>query len=385
MAHTTRIRWSHPNEPEDYAEKDWWDVGGDGEPITGMVSFNANLYVFKRKSVWVLSGYDNDTFQLARLSDAAGAVSQEAIVTSPQALFFFDPHDGVFAIAPDGSLRWLWSNLAVMINDGRVNAAQIGRTTCGWMDQRLWVSVPWRDDDVNTRVFVFDPLLGQGGGWYQYAYGNYTDADPFKNASVTFGLGAMNEFRPIDGQIHYLAVGSGGHHLFRVECDDDLYDKVGPDDNRAFSSALQTSWYRVGLAGAQKRFRRPRFVLDAQSSATVNTTVFRNYETSFQPRHMSLSVKTSANGIVWGQANWGEGDWSGDESRDQVVVRGRALGAAYAVSFLFSGERETVWDGDGSLWGLATWGDAEWSASYDGVPPWGLNAIDLIYLPKAVR
>jgi len=90
---------------------------------------------------------------------------------------------------------------------------------------------------------------------------------------------------------------------------------------------------------------------------------------------------------VWGQGNWGDENWSGDESRDQTVVRGRALGSAYAVSFLFSGQREVVWDGNEAVWGAPTlWGaPTYWSASYDGVPPWGVNAIDLIYLPKAVR
>jgi hypothetical protein len=80
-----------------------------------------------------------------------------------------------------------------------------------------------------------------------------------------------------------------------------------------------------------------------------------------------------------------DGAWGFGGPRDQVVVRGRALGSAYAVSFLFAGKRQTVWDGAEGVWGDAVWGVDDWSASYDGVPPWGVNAIDLIYLPKAVR
>lgn len=360
-----RVRFSHPSEPEDYRQDDWFDVGGDGEPITGIVSFGPTLYIFKNSSVWAFSGYSADTFQLMRMSDLLGAPGQDAIVAAPNGLYFFDAHDGVYVIGSDGQIRWLWDNMSTLITDGQIPGTYVSKVSLAWMDQRLWVSVPWLDTDINKRVFVFDPLLGQGGGWYQYAYGN-------RDSAYGFGFSAMLEFRPAAGEICYLALGSGGEYLYRVEYDGGRYDVRGGDVNVRFSSWLQTAWYRVGMAGAKKRFRRPRFVLDASENSTVRVTAYRDFDREGQKKSMNLSVSGIFDGGKWDSFIWGGndpfgnyivgGDWGSSSKSDQTIVRGQSLGSGYAVSLLFQGQSDSA-----------------------GSRRWGVNAVDLIFLPRAVR
>jgi len=350
----SRVRFSHPNEPEDYRADDTFDVGGYGEPITGLASFGRNLYIFKRSSVWVLSGYTPDTFQLIQVTDSVGAVSQEAVCVGPNRLFFFDEHDGVYAVTSENKLEWLWQNLSVLLGERKIPAGFVDQVTCGWMSQRLWVSVPWLDSETNMRMFVFDPLLGRQGGWYQYAFGN---------ATSTFGIGPMVEFRPQNSAVTYFGLGAGGSYLYSLDHEDGSADVTG-DDSRLFSSLLQTAWYKVGVSGAQKRFRRPRFVLDAPEDSSIDVTVLRDFEPSVNSRSMSLAVNARPAGGLWGDLLWGSGLWGANSADDQTIVRGRAIGSAYAVSFVFNGEVR---------------------ADTEAVPRWGVNAIDLVFLPKAVR
>lgn len=387
-----RVRFSHPSEPEDYRQDDWFDVGGDGEPITGIVSFGPTLYIFKNSSVWAFNGYSADTFQLMRMSDALGAPGQDAIVAAPNGLYFFDAHDGVYVIGSDGQIRWLWGNLSTLIKDSQIPGTYVSKVSLAWMDQRLWVSVPWLDADINKRVFVFDPLLGQGGGWYQYAYANADD-------DYGFGISTMLEFRPAQGQIRYVGLGSSGTYAYFLEYERGDYDVRGENGGVRFSSFLQTAWYRVGLAGAKKRFRRPRFVLDATRDSTIGVIVYRDYDRERRATQMHLNVSGAFDGGIWDAFVWSSGPsdatggkWGSSSKGDQVIVRGQAMGSAYAVSFRFEGEQRLSPDVF-----VTQGGDSLESESDDllvvatnvpsgaASPMWGVNAIDLIFLPRAVR
>jgi hypothetical protein len=130
---------------------------------------------------------------------------------------------------------------------------------------------------------------------------------------------------------------------------------------------------------------------------------------------MTLRVKVKGGG-QWGDPTfqWGVNDWGVTSEQDQAIVRGRSIGSAYAVAFLVEGgwrergrpldrwelltetddlletEDDAVLVGESNAlsfvrWGGFDWDDGVWTEVRDGVPRWGVNAIDLVYLPRAVR
>lgn len=67
-AYKNRVRFSHPNQPEDWRSLDYIDVeiGVEGDEITALVPFMDRLLVFKNNSVHAIYGYDPSTFQEIR-------------------------------------------------------------------------------------------------------------------------------------------------------------------------------------------------------------------------------------------------------------------------------------------------------------------------------
>ena len=368
----SRLRWSHPGEPEDYRTDDWVDVGlDDGDEITALVSFGQALFVFKHRSVWRLSGYDPDTFQLQKIADGVGCVSQEAVVASSQGLFWFDGTQGMFTLG-DGRPRWIWQKLASLLLDGSISRSSLDGVTVGWLDNRLFVAVPWDSATVNTRLFVFDLQAGKGGAWYPYEFGS-PDSPISVGPMICWSDGPGD--RPF-----CLLVGREGQGVFRLSDDrqlasDDLgyaafvaqQSEVGGQDVLGgtaqdlvpFRSYLKTAWFAAGMPTVRKRWRRPSFVMDADSQGTIAVDVFHDYAANISRRSLSLAVDPAdSGGVLWGSgALWGAFSWSSGSVGDQAIVRGSALGNAYAVQLLFRGPQAR----------------------------WGVNAVAFRYLPKKVR
>lgn len=387
VSYEYRVRWSHPNEPEDYRENDWVDVGvDDGDPITGLCSYQSQLFIFKTRSIWVLSGYDPDTFQLRKIADEVGAVNQEAIAPSPFGIFFVDSARGVFVIRPGGeSPKWLFEKLFYYLSQEYIPRTFINNATCGWFDSRLFVALPWYEwgGDANTRMFVFDPQLGRDGAWYPYEYGT-------RDAPVAFG--PMMSWRPSLTTSLNLAVGVAvdpanptatlqfAHtYAFSGESSpssaiatmtETARDRITSGGTGAyFTSYFKTSWVDARMPGVTKRWRRPQFLFDADYDALLGVQCYRDYLSS-QPRAVfeysvtgSGVATTSSPAATWNSFKWGEARWGQSATSraipqgDQTLVRGSALGRANAVALRFESQQCN----------------------------WGLNAIDFRYIPKKVR
>jgi hypothetical protein len=203
----SRVRWSHPNKPEDWRENDSIDVdtGHDGDEITALVPLGDRLLVFKRHSLHVIVGYDKDTFQVYPLSQTVGAVSQEAVAAVEGAVYWFDWPNGAFRY-DGGEIEWLFERLMPAIWEGDIPAAYQSKVTCGVLGRRVYVSVPWGDSTDNARTFVFDPTLAKEGAWTFYGH----------------GLGPMVEWHPQGAQHYPLACAVGDdYRVMRVDVDAD--------------------------------------------------------------------------------------------------------------------------------------------------------------------
>jgi hypothetical protein len=336
--HPTRVRWSHPNNPEDWAESDYIDiVEGDG-PITALVPFSDHLLIFKAGGVWALFGYDADTWQLVNVTRSAGAVHAQAVAVSQNSVYFFSWPRGVFSYNRDGIFE-ASEALRPAFESNQFNSAATDNIWLGWVMGRLWVSVPYDEQAVaidSRAVFVLDPTLG---AWVRHA------------CACGAGLGPFAEGMRAGGGELGVACHRASPLLLQLEVDGLRADIYG-SSVVGLPSHYTTRWVHANWPTLRKSWRRPDLVMKERDKAyTIRVSLFRDYDELTPTRQFNVSVADGTQGLFWTEADdpdpplWGEGEWgmSGAGSRTQ---RASNLGLARAVQLRFDGDPGKDWGVD---------------------------------------
>ena len=193
-----RIRWSHPSIAESWREDDYIDVVGGGSGITAIVPFGDQLLIFKKRAVFALLGYDEETFQLVPLTTEIGAVNAQCVAATEQAVFFFSWPDGLFVFNGTGFTD-LFVPLRPLLQTGEITETSMAGVYVSFCDRRVFVSLPVGVDPTdietynqagvtydsastkyggNTRAstptatFVWDSTIREGGSWTKYVTGD---------------------------------------------------------------------------------------------------------------------------------------------------------------------------------------------------------------------
>jgi hypothetical protein len=347
-----RVRFSHQGFPEDWRSDDYIDIeSGSGDAITGIASWREGLLVFKNNAVFLIRGYDADTFDVVNVSKTIGAVSQDAVAVCEDGVFFFSWPEGVYFY--DGSgVRDVFTNLRPMVEDGTIDRSQRDKITLAWLKQRLHVSVPSDALVVgNTETYVYDPALrsrNKAGGWTRYQFGGY-------------GLGAGLEHSPPSYDSKWLAVWYGDSRTRIVEL-----HTSGDEDNftgttTSIVTRYSTPWVDLGNPALVKSWRRPVFVFRRDVDYQLSCTSYRDYDYTNVGSTFFLTSDTGAGtALVWDVGDWDEGTWVLGDGLPQGIERGSRLGRATAVSLKIAGPT---------------------TASVK----WGINSITWKYIPKRVR
>jgi len=110
------VYWSDESDPAGIRADHFLQVGF-GETVTGMASTGEVLVIFTDRSIYVLTGYSDDTFQLVKAVDGTGCVAHQSIIVEA-GVVYFAAADGIYAFgglgAPEAlklteGLQQLWS------------------------------------------------------------------------------------------------------------------------------------------------------------------------------------------------------------------------------------------------------------------------------------
>lgn len=317
-----RVRWSHPGRPEDWQTNDFIDVGSDdGDVITALVADGDRLLVFKNRSIWGIYGYDSDTFQVEQISDSLGAVSQEAVVETPNGIYFFHGSTGVHRLTSKGS-EWCFENLQPALDDGRISSS--GSVYMTWARRRLYLSVLWTETGLR-RTFMYDPTLGRGA-WVMW------DIPSGPMATLTGTLGSTTEY-PI-------AVTSAPY-VIRLEQDRFTDNLAG--SNVSYPSNYATSWVDAGAPTVKKKWGRLRCVLRAVADASIVVGIYYDYDSTVEKRSKTMIVEARSSGGVWDSSTWDNFTWGGGDGTPYEVERSSSIGSSTAVQFRFEGPLGLEW------------------------------------------
>lgn len=343
-AHPNRVRFSHPGDGGSWRSSDYIDVaiGEDGDVITALVASNDHLLVFKNRSVHAIFGYSVDTFQVVTISEDVGCSGPRSVVATPLGVFFWSARDGVYQW--DGkALRWMFEPIYPALRDGSIDRSAPEDVALGWVDQRLWVSVPWQGVDPADRTFVFDPFAGQRGAWTAY--------DLSLSSFATFETGTTK--LELAGQ-------ASGSHVLKLG-QSSAIDDFGSGNTQGITAYYVTPWVAPGSPIQKKRWKRPEVVVRSGFGATLTVALFADYDSASPLKTFTLSTQTDSSLAIWGTAVWGTDVWSraGSGGTHDEILRGSSLArTARAVALKIAGEQGKQW---------------------------GVNAIALKYVPKPIR
>lgn len=286
----SRLQYSAPvklEKGEDIPSTDWnpkdWGPGNDlrGQgggwlpftdgkwqgPITAIHAFGQYLVVFKRKSVWVLSGTDDTSWTVRRIGRGSGSLGSRT-VTELDGLLYFLADDGLH------------------VTDGTAEREVDGNEKVQtWFRERIDIAEPqWADDGDEPQLFKYRGFIGisipaTGDG-----------EDTYQGSRVTvFYDPATGSFWPTDLPVlswTHLELQEG--HRTGVFCrapateadtprkllyeyeaadtDDDGGAANSPVDIEAF---LYTAWLPFGTAREQRRIRRLWAAVQGVASWTI--------------------------------------------------------------------------------------------------------------------
>lgn len=345
---TSRLRWSHPGQPEDWREDDFIDIDpeDDAGPITALVPFQERLLVFKERAVYAVHGFAPNGFSVQALSKQVGAGSQQAVAVNEQFVFFEDPQRGTMSY--DGKeIRWIFEKLYPLLEDSFANPTNHGRSALAWHNQRLWVSMPWLAEPYSGtfQTVVFDPRLNGGkGGWTRYT----------NNDSVIW-----LSFMETDGSQHLL--GSEGLYVFETDVQGLFQDDhAGAVATREIRGYYQTRWHDADNFALRKRWKRPEMVMRDNANLQLLVDVFVDYNPNHVKRTFFLTTVQDGEELVWDVDDWDEAVWGGGSGERAKVVRGSPLGNARAISLGFQNINQTNID-------------------------WRVHGIISKYIPKRIR
>lgn len=327
-----RIRWSHPNSPENWAFDDYIDINDGGNQITGLSVVAGHLVVFKENGVFAIFGYDSDSFQVVEVSRTVGCSNPHSFANSENGVYFFSFPEGLMFY--DGTtVRDLFEPLRSMMDLGHLNTQESDEIYVNFVNRRVWLSMPYSTTDSFTYPsvsFVFDASIGRAGAWTMF--------------STADGKGASGgcTFISDDSTNFHLIVHPTKPQVLRV----DLYTQTQDDiegTSSPFPSRYRTRWQDGGNYSQKKMFRRPDIVAKQTTPNTnLKMNIFRDYEEANIIRSYDVGLPESSGGMVWGVSNWGEASW-GAPNYGSELINGNNLGLARSVQVEFEGPLARSW------------------------------------------
>lgn len=323
--HRSRIRFSHPLQPEDFAADDYFDIETDDQTdqITALFSFRDTLLVFKRRSIFAVYGYDRESFVVQKLAGVAGVSCQDVIDSNAGVVYWWSIDGNVYAFNGTGVVP-IGDRIKNIVNDGVVVVGCLtNRIT--WVENQLWLSI--RLTDGNRVLFVYDPSVGKSGAWTKFS---------FTPTSIFW-------WKPAASATKILFMLPDNGFVFRYGRNDKEFDNVGAN-NFVIPAYYRMAWFSALDTGLKKRWARPTVSAASNGQGSLIAEVYHDFEESVTERTLSVPLSPILyGGMEWGD-DWGD-DWSGSGSVAYTFSKLPSLGRSNALQILFrvSGSLNAWW------------------------------------------
>ena len=347
-----RLRWSIDGTADNWIISDYIDISGGGDGITAIVTVQGQLLIFKPQAIYALIGYDSTNFQIVELSHSIGVKDANSVVASDIGVFFYTNGVGVYYY--NGSIiQDVFAKIKPIFDLAYVNFAATGNVSVSWINQRLWLSLPYSESGIAatdiTKNFVYNPRFGA-----------WTVIDTADNYGVMGGC----EFIDDSNVKYFLMLHPTVPVILSVDDYDYETDSITTYNTpQTFVSYYRTKWYDGGTYMQSKMWKRNDFV--ARESAVdqdIDISVYRNFDEVNIFKSFTLN-QTSTASMLWNINLWNNAinsyfsSWSSSVA-GATILAGKNLGLARCVQIQINGPAGT---------------------------PWGINSLGFKYIPKRVK
>lgn len=359
VAYPNRLRWSHENLPEDWFQQDYIDIIAGGEGIRGIEIIDGQLLIFKPKAVYLLMGYDIDSFQLVEISTTVGIDFPQQAVAGNNGVYFFDYPLGLHFYNRNG-VQNIFERLNPIIINNQINAEYLFDVTLSFINDRLWMSMPFDNTDSGTLPeypninFVFDASIGAQGAYTMFKSAEYTNTTPGVT-KVGYGLVSGVDWENADGEVYHLMINPDTDFNYVFYVDDYEYDNDDTDSGSQtgdFSTEYITSWFYDDRYVQDKTFVNTVYVVKGVSEETqIRVNAYHDFNSQLVAATHTVRLIPVSTGGIFGTGDFGTDIFGLDTLREGIQVGGR-LKTAKAVQLEFCGPTALLTDTPGRAWGL---------------------------------
>lgn len=361
-AYPNRIRWSHENLPEAWYQQDYIDIISGGDGIRGIQILDGQLVIFKPKAVYLLMGYDADSFQLVELTTVVGIDYPQQAVAGNNGVYFFDYPTGLYYISRNG-IQSLFDRLKPIIETDRVTASQLSGVSLSYINDRLWFSMPFDIFDSGSNPnyvncnFVFDPSIGSQGAFTLFQSASF---DNTTNSEIPgWGLVCGIDWKDSTEEAWHLMVMPDPAFPFVMyvdEYDNESDDIASGDDEGDIGTYYTTSWFYDDRYVQDKTFVKSLYVVkEVEQETQVRVDVYHDFNNLDVITSSTLALIPVSTGGLYGTATYsldGSGGVYGVQALRQGIQVGGRLKTAKAVQLQFVGPTGDLTNTPGRAWGL---------------------------------
>ena len=293
-AYPNRLRWSHESSPENWFQDDYIDIIAGGEGIRAIKIVDGQLMIFKPKAIYLLMGYDADSFQLVEITTNLGIDTPQQAVAGNGGVYFFDWPQGLYFYNRNG-INDIFERIRPIIINNEVNAQHTDKITLSFIRNRVWISLPYTATEVGspppytTVNLIFDATIGKAGAYTMFQSAPMLSDDATPTLIPGFGLVSGCDWRTADDQPYYLMIHPDDDfpYVYFVDdyanTDDDVIVGATPSLSGRFKSYYRTSWFDDKAYVQLKTFIRPYFVFkDVTTPTAVTLNRYRNFDETNQ-------------------------------------------------------------------------------------------------------
>lgn len=298
--HHNRVWFSNLGNPDTITTgTDYFDVGkSDGQAITGIAPLGEFLVIFKRKSVYILSGANPNAWKLAdgvnnlsQIANGIGCVSAKSIVQVGNDLWFMSD-DGIRSVRRNeqGSIPLMGlvsGNIKQTISE--INWSYAHRIAGAYFDNKVYMAIPTGTSTTNNKVLVANTAIQLEKPTNPYPWFIYTGWYPYCfNIHLGGTTPSLHYGDSISTNVIEAEVGSSD----KASLEPIDFDVIGiMIDLRAPEMKKTARFIKYGVSGGGD------YCLDLYTSTTGHTWELRE----------QINLKQSS---AWGTAIWGVDFWS---------------------------------------------------------------------------
>ena len=381
-AYSNRLRWSHESSPENWFQDDYIDIIAGGDGIRGIQIVDGQLLIFKPKAVYLLMGYDADSFQLVEVTTNLGIDTPQQAVAGNGGVYFFDWPQGLFFYNRNG-INDIFERIRPLIINGEINPIATNTITLSFVRNRVWISLPYRAGDEGPPPLyasvnlIFDATIGPNGAYSMFQTAPSFEAEVPSGVSG-FALLSGCDWRTSDDTPYYLMTGQDDDLpcVYFVDdynyVDDDI--ATGEGFNGRYPSYYITSWFNDATYAQLKTFIRPYFVFkDVPIDTIIRLNRYKNYdETNAIGGTRSIFLSPTTGGAVYVLNDSSPGEvYVADPPPEPLLANSATygfstegaalkrkgispLGRGFAIQLQFLGPDESTYEDQfpGRKWGL---------------------------------